>query len=108
MGDGIGVALEAMRSDARTWETASGDLRGPVDAIGSLQIDPAAFSMWAIDHGVDKTYDEARTALQNMLNQAAEYFQEISTDLNEAANQYEKDDQQGAHGINNSYGMGPR
>ncbi|TDD51973.1 type VII secretion target [Saccharopolyspora elongata] len=100
---GIGVALEAMRSDAKTWDTAAGDLDGPLSTIGTLQIDPGSFSMWAVDRGVDKTYDEARSALEDMLKQAADYFREISSDLTEAAAQYERDDEQGKHGIQNAY-----
>jgi hypothetical protein len=103
MSDGITVALEAMRSDATTWENASEDLGAPQEAVTTLRIDPTAFSMWAVERGIDQTYDDARSALERMLEEAADYFGQISSDLTQAAAQYERDDEQGKHDIENAY-----
>jgi hypothetical protein len=102
MTEGIGVALDAMRSDASKWQTAAGDLNKPLSTIGSLKLTPADVSMWAADRGLDKTYDEARSALENMIRQAAQYFGKLSTDLQTAASQYERDDQRGMHELQRS------
>lgn len=103
MSEGITVALEAMRSDATTWQNASGDLTAPQNAVSSLNITAEAFSKWAVDRGIDQTYEDARGALENMLEQAASYFAEISQDLRQAAEQYERDDEQGKHEIESAY-----
>ncbi|QUH01354.1 hypothetical protein HUO13_11560 [Saccharopolyspora erythraea] len=102
---GIAVELEALRSDAAVWKTAAEDLQVALDTAGSLGVTAADVSKWADDRGLDATFNAARDALAAMIHQAAEYFREIGDDLLEAADQYERDDAQGRHGIQAVHGQ---
>ncbi|PKW14979.1 type VII secretion target [Saccharopolyspora spinosa] len=104
-GDGVDVALEALRSDARVWEAAADSLNAPLHALGPLNITGEEASIWAVDMGLDDAFNDARTALEDMIRQAAEYFREIGADLRSSADQYERDDEQGMHEIQNAYRM---
>ncbi|MGP4019341.1 hypothetical protein [Saccharopolyspora sp. 5N708] len=100
---GIGAALESLRSDAIVWEDAADNLSAPLNALGSLDISAKDVSMWAADRGLDTTFNDARAAIETMIRQAAEYFREIGADLRGAADQYQRDDEQGLHEIQNAY-----
>lgn len=98
-GSGIEVALDAMRSDARAWQTAAEQLSGPKSAIGSLSVTVADVSVFAVWAGLDQSYNEAVAAIEEALQNAADYFLKLSSDLNGAASQYERDDEEGMHEI---------
>ncbi|WP_092974538.1 BAR domain-containing protein [Actinopolyspora lacussalsi] len=90
--ESINAALDAMRSDAAVWNTAAADIKGPLNSISNLKLTGAEISFFATERGLDATYDSARAALEDMLGKAAEYFQNISDNLESAAQQYERDD----------------
>lgn len=90
--EGINAALEAMRADAAVWNTAANDLNDPINSIAGLKLTGGEMSFFATENGLDATYDDARAALEDMLGKAAEYFQKISSNLEGAAQQYERDD----------------
>lgn len=96
----ISVALEAMRSDAVVWSTAAGDLDGPRSALGGLALTGADVSLWAADRGVDRTYNDAREALEDMLTQATQAFRGLSETLHAAANTYEAEEEANRHAMN--------
>jgi hypothetical protein len=100
------VALEAMRSDATVWATASDNLDGPRSTIGGLVLTSADVSFWAVDHGLDRTYNDARLALEDMLNQATQAFRSLSETLNAAANTYEAEEEANMHAMNNIHSDG--
>ncbi len=91
-GESINAALDAMRADAAVWNTAASDLNGPINSIAGLKLTSGEMSFFATEKGLDATYDDARAALEDMLGKAAEYFQKISSNLEGAAQQYERDD----------------
>lgn len=96
----VSVALEAMRSDATVWATASDEVDAPHSAIGGLTLTGADVSMWAVDRGLDRTYNNACTALEAMLRQAAESFRSLSDSLNSAADTYQREDEAHMHAMN--------
>ena len=96
----ISVALEAMRSDATAWATAADNLDSPRSTIGGLALTGADVSMWAVDRGLDRTYNDARTALEDMLAQATEAFRSLSESLHSAANTYEAEEEANRHSMN--------
>lgn len=102
-GEGIGADLKAMRSDAVVWEAAADSLNAPLNALSSLDTTAYEVSMWAALRGMDRTLNDARDSLETIVRQAADYFREIGTDLRDAADQYQRDDEQGLHEIQNSY-----
>lgn len=92
----IGVAIEALKSDARIWERAAGDLADPRRAIGSLGLNGSPdVMMYGADIGIDTTYNESRAAIENLLVHAGRYFQELADTLLSVAARYEKQEAEG-------------
>ncbi|MEV1115096.1 hypothetical protein AB0I91_08510 [Actinosynnema sp. NPDC049800] len=89
----ISVALEAMRSDASLWTAAADNLDRPRSTIGDLVITDAEMSQWAADRGLDRVYNDARLALEDMLTQAIEAFRGLGASLHAAANTYESEEE---------------
>ncbi|MFI9011838.1 hypothetical protein ACIGNX_31830 [Actinosynnema sp. NPDC053489] len=96
----ISVALEAMRSDATVWATAADNLDGPRSALGRLALTGADVSMWAVDRGLDRTYNDARDTLEDMLAQATQAFRTLGESLHAAANTYEAEEEANRHAMN--------
>jgi hypothetical protein len=93
----IEVALQAMRSDAQVWQTAAGSLDAPVGALGGLTLTGADVSMYGVDRGLDRTYENARTAVIDMLGQAKENFTNLANALSAAADTYQREEEQNLH-----------
>ena len=89
----ISVALEAMRSDATLWTAAADNLDRPRSAIGDFVITDSEMSEWAADRGLDRIYNDARLALEDMLTQAVEAFRGLGESLHAAANTYESEEE---------------
>ncbi|WP_309115773.1 type VII secretion target [Saccharothrix sp.] len=96
----LSVALEAMRSDANTWATAADRLDAPSAAITGLTLTGADLSRWAVDSGLDRTYEQARTALEDVVAQAGRAFHDLSTTLRAAADTYEREEEANLHALN--------
>lgn len=98
------VALEAMRADAKLWETASDKLKAPRSAIGELSLTANEFSLWAAERGIDRTYEDARVALEDMLGQARTAFAALGASLRLAADTYEREEDANLHTMNKIMG----
>lgn len=90
----ISVALEALRSDARVWDQAADDLAGPRSAIDPLELTPFDVMCFAAQAGLDRLYNETRVKLQDMIGQAAGNFHNVAGALRQAADTYERDEEQ--------------
>jgi len=86
----IQAGVGALRSDAGIWDSAAQDVDGPRQAIGSLGLTGHDVSMYGVDKGIDTTYASAQSALQNMLQQAAENFRNLAGSLRHAADMYDQ------------------
>ena len=104
-GGGIDVALEALRSDAKKWNTAAQDLSDPLGALDSLEVTVADVSIFAQWAGLDKSFNDATSAMTDVLQKASKYFGKIGSDLEEAAKEYETDDDKGVHEVKGAYRM---
>ncbi|MGW4113159.1 hypothetical protein ACWEFJ_20000 [Actinosynnema sp. NPDC004786] len=102
----VSVALEAMRSDATAWATAADNLDSPRSTISDLVLTGADVSMWAVDRGLDRTYNDARLALEDMLTQATEAFRRLGEALDAAANTYEAEEEANMHAMNSIHTEG--
>lgn len=102
-GQQISAALAALRSDATVWEHAADSLNAPRSAAGDLHLTPADVSVFAADQGLDHTYDDACTKLQQVLAQASENFLNIAHALRESADTYQREDEQGLHRFKGIY-----
>ncbi|SDC27401.1 hypothetical protein [Actinokineospora iranica] len=100
---GTDVGLEALRSDANKWATAGNTTSAPAGVIAELALGGADMSMWAVDCGLDRTYDELRTTLQTQLSRAAENFHAIAATLRQTAETYEREEQANAQNLKQTY-----
>ncbi len=91
------VALDAMRADAGLWSTAADTVQGPRKAIGGLALTGDDMSMWAVDRGLDRTYENARTVLEDLLRQAMTAFHGLGDGLRAAADTYERQETENLH-----------
>ncbi|HUQ59542.1 hypothetical protein [Lentzea sp.] len=91
------VALEAMRADARLWSAAADSVQGPQKAIAGLMLTGHDMSMWAVDRGLDRTYDTVRTVLEDLLRQATAAFHGVGDGLRAAADTYEREEAANLH-----------
>ena len=99
----IDVALQALRSDARLWSAAASSLDGPNTAIGGLALSGMEMSMYAVDAGLDRTYNNARNRLTEMLGQAEQNFTNLSKALLAAAETYEYEEEANMHLMEGTY-----
>lgn len=94
------VALEAMRADAGLWSAAADDVQGPRSSIGGLTLTGHDVSMWAVDRGLDRTYENGRVVLEDLLRQAATVFAGLGDSLRAAADTYEREEDANLHDMN--------
>lgn len=92
----IGVAIEALRSDAKIWERAAEELADPRAAIGPLGLTGSPdVMMYGADIGIDTTYNASKAAIEDLLFQAAGYFRELADTLVSVAADYERQEAEG-------------
>lgn len=89
------VEVGALRSDARVWDQAAQDLSGPVTAIEPLTLDLNDLTPLGELMGLRTTYETARANVENLMGQAAKYFDVIGTALLAVAAEYEGTEQTG-------------
>jgi hypothetical protein len=90
------VEVGALRADAKVWDRAAQDLAAPIAAITPLVLDQddlTAVDGWV---GLTATYEKARANMENLMTQAASYFERISGSLIAVATEYEGSEQTGA------------
>lgn len=63
-----------------------------MSSISDLDLTGGEMSFFATEKGLDATYNEARSAVEEMIRKAEAYFRKISNNLESAAKQYENDD----------------
>ncbi|MFJ8966943.1 hypothetical protein ACIRG5_46880 [Lentzea sp. NPDC102401] len=96
----VKVALEAMRADAGLWSAASDNVQAPQSAIGGLTLTGHDVSMWAVDRGLDRTYENGRVVLEDLLRQAMTAFSGLGDSLRAAADTYEREEDANLHDMN--------
>lgn len=99
----IDVALQALRSDAQLWSTAASELEAPKGAVGGLALGGAEMSMYAVDLGLDQTYNNARARIIDLLGQGQQNFNNLSQALTAAADTYQREEEANLHLIEGTY-----
>jgi hypothetical protein len=87
------VELEALRSDARTWDKARQELAGPTNAIKPLILDITDLTPVGDYQKLNETYEKARGNMERLLGEAAGYFDRMEDGLIAVAKEYEQLDQ---------------
>ncbi|GHH59900.1 hypothetical protein [Lentzea cavernae] len=94
------MALDALRTDAGLWSTAADKVQAPQSAIGGLTLTGHDVSMWAVDRGLDRTYENGRVVLEDLLRQAMIAFNGLGDSLRAAADTYEREEAANLHDMN--------
>ena len=100
----VAVALAALRSDAATWDRTADGLQPPKAAIDPLGLGPREVMSYAASHGFDRLYNQTRSAMQDMINQAEANFRNLAGALRKAADVYERDEEDHKHRITRAGG----
>lgn len=97
MGD-LEVEKQALLSDARVWHQASEDLADPKEAMQPLAINGAPDVTGLGERmGIDTTYEQARTKMLELIDQAMGYFDELSGALINVGEEYEQSESEYAN-----------
>ncbi|MCR6488603.1 hypothetical protein M8542_37820 [Amycolatopsis sp. OK19-0408] len=86
----IEVALEALRSDAGTWDLAADNLNQARGIVAPLELGPREVMSYAAARGFDRRYNDMRAKLDSLLAQGAENFRGIAGSLLNGAAIYEQ------------------
>ncbi|MEQ0563943.1 hypothetical protein ABJI51_33095 [Amycolatopsis sp. NEAU-NG30] len=84
------VALEALRSDARTWDIAADNLNQARGIVAPLELTPRDVMSFAAARGFDRRYNDMRAKLDLLLAQGADNFRGIAGSLLNGAAIYER------------------
>ncbi|WHT17787.1 hypothetical protein N8J89_32405 [Crossiella sp. CA-258035] len=98
----LSAAYEALRADAVRWDEAADALEQPRRALDGLHLGPPELSKWAVKAGLDQTYLQARTTMDDMIGKAMETFRLISQTLWQAADTYEREEEASLHTLKNT------
>lgn len=87
------VEKQALLSDAKVWHRASDDLDDPTKSLEPLTLDGARDVMGLGERlGIDSTYEQARTKMSELLDQASSYFDDLASALVDIGKEYENSD----------------
>ena len=98
--DQVNVAIQALRTDAGTWTRAAGQLRDAQNAASPLNLTEFDFSFAGDKTGITRVYGQLKDKMTRLLGEGAAEFDGLSKALTDAANGYEKDDQDNYHRLN--------
>ncbi|MEJ2887900.1 hypothetical protein [Actinomycetospora aeridis] len=90
--DLVDVGLQALRDDAAIWQGARARLEAVRGPVAQTEITPAAFSMWAVDAGLDRAYADLRARMDAVIEQGTGAFGSIGDALTTAAETYGRED----------------
>lgn len=95
------MATDALRADAAAWNTAADEL-GSAAATAQARVVPmAAFSFAGT--AIAESYEALRVKTEALLRDGAAYFDDIAHTLRTAADQYDADEADNAHAIQDIY-----
>lgn len=96
----IKIAVAALESDAKAWDRASTGLSSPANASAPLELNGSQDVMlYGADAGIDQTYNDARSAIEDLLEEAARYFTDLATTLRRVAAVYVAQEEEGTVGF---------
>jgi hypothetical protein len=88
----VSVAVQALRTDAHTWDEASDTLTGARNAGLPLGLQEFHFSFVGDKAGMTRVYAEIQDKITRLLGEGVAEFEALSQALTAAANEYERSD----------------
>jgi hypothetical protein len=98
----VRVALDALRSDAGKWEGVADTFGSAARQAGRLDLSALHFTYLGDKVGLVDTYHAIQDTFVTLLNEGATNFENMAVVLRRAADDYERDDEAGAHDIRNA------
>lgn len=98
----VRVALHALRSDAGKWEDVAATFRSAAQHADSLDLSALHFTYLGDKVGLVDTYHAIQATFVKLLSEGATNFENMAAVLRTAADEYERDDDAGAHAIANA------
>lgn len=96
----LSVEIQALRDDAKVWDQAAGDIAAPRQAVSGLTVDGGHdVTGMGARMGVDQTYEQARSKIEELLGQGQEYLGVLADRLVAVANDYQAREQGSASGF---------
>lgn len=95
----VRVVCDAMRADAQKWREAAAGLQFAAGEAKGLVLGPDKLGVAAQEMGVIAAYDELKEKITRLLTGGTTEFKSLATTLKQAADTYEREDNEGAHQI---------
>lgn len=90
--DQFEVAIEALRTDASTWQGFADTMAGAATAADGLTIDSLAFSWVGEQIGISAAYEDVRALMAKLLSEGVQNFRDVAAALIASADAYEQDE----------------
>ncbi len=99
----VRAAIDALRTDAGTWDAASDELREAARVGARLDLSALHFSYLGDKLGLTQVYQQLQDRLCRLLTQGADNLTALSTALRSAADGYEQDERNAVHRMTGIY-----
>ncbi|BCY08832.1 hypothetical protein [Actinoplanes sp. L3-i22] len=93
------VALDALRSDAASWEQVAAVTRQAAHEASLLTLGSGEMSWASLSTGLLDTYTELQLKVVTLLQEASEVYSGLSTKLDKVAYEYETNDERAARDL---------
>jgi hypothetical protein len=90
------AALDALRSDAASWEQVASVTRQAAREASLLTLGPGELSWASLPTGLLDTYTELQSKVVTLLEEASEVYSGLSVKLDKAAYEYETNNERAA------------
>lgn len=90
------AALQALHTDAETWDETSGVLGAAAEEAGALELTEGRLSWASRPTGLLDTYAEIQQKVTALLQQGARAHAGLARTLDQVATAYERDDEEAA------------
>jgi hypothetical protein len=90
--DEFAVAIDALRTDASTWQEFADTMAGAATAAERLTVDPLAFSWVGEQIGISAAYEDVRALMAKLLTEGVQNFRDVAAALITSADAYEQEE----------------
>jgi hypothetical protein len=99
----VKAAIQALRTDAGTWDDASDDLRAAAQVAARLELSALHFSYLADKLGLTEVYQQLQERLVLLLGEGSQNLTALAGALRAAADGYEQDETNTVHRMTGIY-----
>lgn len=102
-GEEVQASIEALRRDARVWSELAAEVDAARQVARGLTL--SAFEFSGLGHlaGLDSSYNDLQQRMVDLLQQGSANFDRVAGALRQAADAYERDEENAVHRLQNIY-----